>query len=74
MIMSAYSSQLFNFTCREGHSRYSHTVLCLFQVAELQAEIDDLRIKYANLLRETEKTQGGKDTEVEKVTLPRLSV
>ncbi|XP_070775004.1 outer dense fiber protein 2-like [Enoplosus armatus] len=40
---------------------------CRYQVAELEAEIDDLRIKYANLLRETEKTRDGKDTEVEKV-------
>ncbi|XP_037643963.1 outer dense fiber protein 2-like isoform X1 [Sebastes umbrosus] len=38
-----------------------------YQVSELQAELDDLRIKYANLLRETEKTQDGKDIEVEKV-------
>ncbi|KAM9349101.1 outer dense fiber protein 2-like [Symphorus nematophorus] len=40
---------------------------CQYQVAELQAEIEDLRIKYANLLREAEKTRDGKDTEVEKV-------
>ncbi|XP_078120906.1 outer dense fiber protein 2-like isoform X1 [Sander vitreus] len=40
---------------------------CQYQVAESQAELDDLRIKYANLLRETEKTRDGKDTEVEKV-------
>ncbi|XP_059199945.1 outer dense fiber protein 2-like [Centropristis striata] len=37
------------------------------QIAEIQAELDDLGRKYANLLRETEKTQNGKDTEVEKV-------
>ncbi|XP_040911593.1 outer dense fiber protein 2-like [Toxotes jaculatrix] len=37
------------------------------QVAELQAEIDDLRIKYAKILRETEKACDGKDTEVEKM-------
>ncbi|XP_078120908.1 protein BCAP-like isoform X2 [Sander vitreus] len=40
---------------------------CQYQVAESQAELDDLRIKYANLLRETEKTRDGKDTEVEKM-------
>uniref|UniRef100_A0A3Q3K8J0 Outer dense fiber protein 2-like n=1 Tax=Monopterus albus TaxID=43700 RepID=A0A3Q3K8J0_MONAL len=40
---------------------------CQYQVAELQAEIDDLRIKYGKILRETEKTQDGKHTEVEKV-------
>ncbi|XP_031150328.1 outer dense fiber protein 2-like isoform X1 [Sander lucioperca] len=40
---------------------------CQYQVAESKAELDDLRIKYANLLRETEKTRDGKDTEVEKV-------
>ncbi|XP_070830795.1 outer dense fiber protein 2-like isoform X1 [Chaetodon trifascialis] len=40
---------------------------CQYQVAELQAEIDDLKIKYANVLRETEKTRDGKYTEVEKV-------
>ncbi|XP_039998789.1 outer dense fiber protein 2-like [Xiphias gladius] len=40
---------------------------CQYQVAELQAEIDDLRIKYANILRETEKTRDGKDMEVEKM-------
>ncbi|XP_031150330.1 outer dense fiber protein 2-like isoform X2 [Sander lucioperca] len=40
---------------------------CQYQVAESKAELDDLRIKYANLLRETEKTRDGKDTEVEKM-------
>ncbi|XP_034744098.1 outer dense fiber protein 2-like isoform X2 [Etheostoma cragini] len=40
---------------------------CQNQVAEFQAELDDLRTKYANILRETEKTRDGKDTEVEKV-------
>ncbi|XP_070830797.1 outer dense fiber protein 2-like isoform X2 [Chaetodon trifascialis] len=40
---------------------------CQYQVAELQAEIDDLKIKYANVLRETEKTRDGKYTEVEKM-------
>ncbi|XP_028448751.1 outer dense fiber protein 2 isoform X2 [Perca flavescens] len=40
---------------------------CQHQVAESQAELDDLRIKYANLLRETEKTRAGKATEVEKM-------
>nr|XP_020447110.1 outer dense fiber protein 2-like isoform X3 [Monopterus albus] len=40
---------------------------CQYQVAELQAEIDDLRIKYGKILRETEKTQDGKHTEVEKM-------
>ncbi|XP_068558001.1 outer dense fiber protein 2-like isoform X2 [Cebidichthys violaceus] len=37
------------------------------QAAELQAEFDDLRMKYANLLKETEKTRDGKDSEVEKM-------
>ncbi|XP_069548372.1 outer dense fiber protein 2-like isoform X1 [Brachyistius frenatus] len=37
------------------------------QAAELQAEIDDLRKKYANNLKETKKTRDGKETEVEKV-------
>ncbi|XP_076601738.1 outer dense fiber protein 2-like isoform X3 [Chaetodon auriga] len=40
---------------------------CQYQVAELQAEIDDLKIKYANVLREVERTRDGKNTEVEKV-------
>ncbi|KAM7400419.1 hypothetical protein PAMA_004892 [Pampus argenteus] len=38
-----------------------------YQVAELQTEIDNMRIKYANLLREMENTRDGKDTEVEKM-------
>ncbi|XP_069548373.1 outer dense fiber protein 2-like isoform X2 [Brachyistius frenatus] len=37
------------------------------QAAELQAEIDDLRKKYANNLKETKKTRDGKETEVEKM-------
>jgi len=37
-------------------------------VAELQAEFHDLRIKYANLLKETQKTRDAEDREVEKVT------
>uniref|UniRef100_A0A1A7X4F6 Outer dense fiber of sperm tails 2-like n=1 Tax=Iconisemion striatum TaxID=60296 RepID=A0A1A7X4F6_9TELE len=40
---------------------------CQFQIAELQAEINGLRIKYANLVQETEKTREGKQTAVEKV-------
>ncbi|XP_032388456.1 outer dense fiber protein 2 isoform X2 [Etheostoma spectabile] len=40
---------------------------CQYQVAEYQAELDDLRTKYANILRETEKTRDGKDTKVEKM-------
>ncbi|KAM9720020.1 outer dense fiber protein 2-like isoform 1-T1 [Menidia menidia] len=36
-------------------------------VAELQDEIDDLRIKYANLVREAEKTRDGKEIEIDKV-------
>ncbi|XP_076601737.1 protein BCAP-like isoform X2 [Chaetodon auriga] len=40
---------------------------CQYQVAELQAEIDDLKIKYANVLREVERTRDGKNTEVEKM-------
>ncbi|XP_042285034.1 outer dense fiber protein 2-like isoform X1 [Thunnus maccoyii] len=38
-----------------------------YQVAECQAQIDTMRIKYASLLRETENTRDGKDTEVEKM-------
>ncbi|XP_039457882.1 outer dense fiber protein 2-like isoform X1 [Oreochromis aureus] len=38
-----------------------------YQVAQLQAELHDLKIKYTNLLRETEKTRDGKEAEVEKV-------
>ncbi|KAM6918434.1 outer dense fiber protein 2-like isoform 1-T1 [Xenentodon cancila] len=37
------------------------------QVGDLQAEIDDLRTKYANLLREIEKARVGKEAEVKKV-------
>uniref|UniRef100_A0A1A8PY33 Outer dense fiber of sperm tails 2-like n=1 Tax=Nothobranchius rachovii TaxID=451742 RepID=A0A1A8PY33_9TELE len=40
---------------------------CQLQIAELQAEIDGLRIKYANLLQDTEKTREGKHTAVEKM-------
>ncbi|KAM9720021.1 protein BCAP-like isoform 2-T2 [Menidia menidia] len=36
-------------------------------VAELQDEIDDLRIKYANLVREAEKTRDGKEIEIDKM-------
>lgn len=43
-------------------------LFCVFQAAELHAEAEDLRIKYANLLREAEKTRDGKDIEVEKVS------
>uniref|UniRef100_A0AAZ1XVR8 Outer dense fiber protein 2-like n=1 Tax=Oreochromis aureus TaxID=47969 RepID=A0AAZ1XVR8_OREAU len=38
-----------------------------YQVAQLQAELHDLKIKYTNLLRETEKTRDGKEAEVEKM-------
>ncbi|XP_062261335.1 outer dense fiber protein 2-like isoform X1 [Platichthys flesus] len=37
------------------------------QVAALQVELDEMRIKYKYILRETEKTRDGKDTEVERV-------
>ncbi|XP_033960563.1 outer dense fiber protein 2-like isoform X2 [Pseudochaenichthys georgianus] len=40
---------------------------CQSQVSELQAELDELRIQYANLIRDTEKTQDGKDTEVKEM-------
>uniref|UniRef100_UPI0037E87FCD outer dense fiber protein 2-like n=1 Tax=Semicossyphus pulcher TaxID=241346 RepID=UPI0037E87FCD len=40
---------------------------CRSQSAELQAETEDLKIKYANALRELEKARDGKDTEVEMV-------
>ncbi|XP_029309715.1 LOW QUALITY PROTEIN: outer dense fiber protein 2-like [Cottoperca gobio] len=50
-----------------SQERKHHAGLCQYQVAELQVELDDLRVKYENVLRETEKTQDGKDTEVEKM-------
>lgn len=34
----------------------------------LRAEIDDLRIKHASVLKETKRLREGKDTEVDKVT------
>ncbi|TNN67491.1 Outer dense fiber protein 2 [Liparis tanakae] len=37
------------------------------QVAELQAEFHDLRIKYANLLKEAQRTRDAEDREVEKL-------
>ncbi|XP_024908302.1 outer dense fiber protein 2-like isoform X1 [Cynoglossus semilaevis] len=37
------------------------------QVADLQAELSNLRIKYAKVLRETQKMSDGRNTEVEKV-------
>ncbi|XP_062261338.1 outer dense fiber protein 2-like isoform X2 [Platichthys flesus] len=37
------------------------------QVAALQVELDEMRIKYKYILRETEKTRDGKDTEVERM-------
>lgn len=48
-------------------------MFCIFsplQVAQLQAELHGLKIKYTSLLRETEKTQDGKEAEVEKVPPP----
>lgn len=39
----------------------------LFQVAELQAEVDNLKVKYASLSRQTKLTQDEKDVEVQKV-------
>ncbi|KAM6989918.1 outer dense fiber protein 2-like isoform 2-T2 [Tautogolabrus adspersus] len=50
-----------------SQEREHQTEKCQFQAAELQSEVEDLRIKYANLLRETEKTRDEKDTEVGKV-------
>ncbi|KAG7454150.1 hypothetical protein JOB18_030326 [Solea senegalensis] len=38
-----------------------------YQMAELRAEMDDMRVKYANVLGEMEKMNDGRDTEVEKV-------
>ncbi|XP_024908303.1 outer dense fiber protein 2-like isoform X2 [Cynoglossus semilaevis] len=37
------------------------------QVADLQAELSNLRIKYAKVLRETQKMSDGRNTEVEKM-------
>lgn len=43
-------------------------ILFLFdQVAELQVEIDHLRIKHAGVLKETKRLQEGKHAEAEKV-------
>lgn len=39
----------------------------LFQVAELQAEVDNLKVKYTSLSRQTKVTQDEKDVEVQKV-------
>ncbi|KAM6989917.1 protein BCAP-like isoform 1-T1 [Tautogolabrus adspersus] len=50
-----------------SQEREHQTEKCQFQAAELQSEVEDLRIKYANLLRETEKTRDEKDTEVGKM-------
>ena len=41
-------------------------------MAALQTEVDDLRIKYQSLVRETEGERGRKDEEVEKVTAKSL--
>lgn len=47
-------------------------ILFLFdQVAELQVEIDDLRIKHASVLQETKRLQEGKLSEAEMV-IPAL--
>nr|XP_019954361.1 PREDICTED: outer dense fiber protein 2-like isoform X1 [Paralichthys olivaceus] len=51
----------------ESQERKHQAEQCQYQVAELQVEINDMRIKYGNILRETEKTRDGKDTEVEKM-------
>ncbi|XP_070701520.1 outer dense fiber protein 2-like [Pempheris klunzingeri] len=51
----------------ESQERKHQAEQSLYQVAELQAEIDDLKRKYANLLKEAERTRDGKDTEVEKM-------
>ncbi|XP_034039250.1 outer dense fiber protein 2-like isoform X1 [Thalassophryne amazonica] len=40
---------------------------CHNQVAEVQAEVADLRIKYANILKQVERTQNRNDTEFEKM-------
>lgn len=37
------------------------------QVAELQMEVDDLRVKLESVLRETENIREGREAEVEKV-------
>lgn len=39
----------------------------LLQVSELQAEVENLKIKYAGLSRETRLDQNEKDVEVQKV-------
>ncbi|XP_038157460.1 outer dense fiber protein 2-like isoform X2 [Cyprinodon tularosa] len=38
---------------------------CQYEVAELRAEIETIRMKHSDLLRETEKRRGGKGTEVQ---------
>lgn len=38
-----------------------------FQVTELQAEVDSLKVKHTTLLRESRLTEGEKDVEVQKV-------
>ncbi|XP_038157458.1 outer dense fiber protein 2-like isoform X1 [Cyprinodon tularosa] len=40
---------------------------CQYEVAELRAEIETIRMKHSDLLRETEKRRGGKGTEVQMV-------
>lgn len=39
----------------------------LFQVAELQDEVDNLKVKYTNPSRQTKLTQDEKDVELQKV-------
>ncbi|KAM9845011.1 outer dense fiber protein 2-like [Aulostomus maculatus] len=40
---------------------------CQYQVAECKAEVDNLRIKYAKLLRDIQNTQDGKGEKIDKV-------
>lgn len=49
------------------HSGFYVYAAVSFQVAELQTELDSLKVKYASLSRETKITQDEKDVEIQKV-------
>ncbi|XP_060940777.1 outer dense fiber protein 2-like [Limanda limanda] len=51
----------------ESQERKRQAEQCQCQVAALQVELDEMRIKYKYISRETEKTRDGKDTEVERM-------
>ncbi|XP_053186070.1 outer dense fiber protein 2-like [Scomber japonicus] len=50
-----------------SEERKHQTEQSQYQVAELQAEIDKMRIRYGNIVQETENTRDGRHAEVEKV-------